>query len=181
MRPVSGALRAVAPTSTTVNWEPAASAEPLGIGTVPPRPYFVDRHGNAPQYEPSQDLARLLAALPPSAGSKFNSEQLAALDIAVARTRPRPGKHKIDYRVSLPILGRRYYLVLLAGKERRTLARIHSEGQNTAWRMSMAYAILMTAIAMFGTVAVLVLLYAVKSMLGIDLFEEHSLLHSLFY
>jgi len=122
-----------------------------------------------------------MAALPRSAGATFTPEQLAALDVAVARTRPHRATHKLDYRVSLPLLGRRYYVVLLAGKERRSLSRISGDGQNTTWRLSVAYAILMSVIATGGIVAAVVLLYVVKSMVGLDLFEEHSVLHSLFY
>lgn len=181
MNPVSGALPSVAPGSPAIDWEPATPSPRAGTSFEPPRPYFIDRHGNAPQYAPSQDLARLLAALPPSAGAAFSSEQLAALDIAVARTRPRRSKHKIDYRVSVPIFRRRFYFVVLAGGERRTLARIRSDGQNTAWRMSLAYVILMGAFAMGGLVAAVMLLYVVKSMAGIDIFDQHSFLHGLFY
>lgn len=184
MNPVSGARHSVAPVSTAINWEPAASPPPhMGIAPRPPPlpSYFPDHQGAAAQYVPSQDLARLLAALPASAGARFSSEQLAVLDIAVARTRPRPGKHKIDYRVSVPFFGRRYYFVFLMGRERRTLMRIHSEGQDTVWRMSVAYTILMSAIAMGGFVAAIMLLYVVKSMVGIDLFDEHSFLHRLLY
>lgn len=170
MTPVSGVGHAGAP----------EGAPPAGVMNTP-RPHFVDCHGNAPAYQPSRDLAWLLAAIPLGAGARFTPGQLAALDVAVARTRPRPTKHKIDYRVSLPVLGRRYYFVFLAGKERRTNARISKDRQNTAWRLSLAYAILLSVIATGAMLAIIVLLYVVKSMAGIDLFEEHSILHGLLY
>lgn len=146
-----------------------------------PRPYFVDRDGNAPPFRPSHELLRILAAIPPTASSVFTPQQLAALDVAIARTRPRPGSHKLDYRVSVPFFGRRYYFVLLGGKDRRTRARVIHEGHAATWRLSLAYVILMSAVMSGGMFAVVLVLYVVKSLLGINVFEEHSILHNLFF
>ncbi len=179
MNPVSGAVLHRQSASPEGGGGPIAM--PPGVGSFVPRPHFVDRRGNAPLYVPSQDLTQLITALPLHARATFTSEQLAALDVAVARTRPRRNRHGFDYRVSLPLLGRRYYFVFLAGRERRSLSRIRGDGENTTWRLSMAYAMMMSAIAMGGLVVAVLLLYVVKSMAGIDLFDEHSFLHGLFY
>lgn len=146
-----------------------------------PHPHFVDCTGQAAPFVPSHDLLRLVAALPPAASARFTPEHLAALDVAISRTRPRPGTHKLDYRVSLPFFGRRYYFVLLGGRERRSRARIASDGQDASWRLSLAYGVLFTVVASAGMFAVMILLYVVKSLLGIDIFEQHSWLHSLIF
>jgi len=146
-----------------------------------PRPYFVDRAGHGGNYEPSPDLSRLLAAIPRGASAAFTPEHLAALDVAIAQTRSRPANHRIDFRVSVPVFGRRYYFVLLGGKERRSYERLTREGHNSTWRMSLAYAFLAGTIASTSMVVVFLLLYVFKSMLGIDIFPEHSFLHDIFY
>ncbi len=182
MNSVSGALPGRGYAHPTAGEGPSSpSAGPSGGDGNSARPYFVDSYGNAPPYLPSGELARLLSGLPMGARVFFTPEQLAALDVAIVRTRQRPNTHKIDYRVSVPLFGRRYYFVLLAGKERRTLARIRSEGHTETWRLTLAYAILMSAIVMGGIVAILALLYVVKSMVGIDFFDQHSVLHDLLY
>ncbi len=146
-----------------------------------PRPYFVDCNGNAPAFMPSHDLLRLLAALPHTAGAKLTNMQMAALDVAIARTRPKAGSHKLDYRVSVPFFGKRYYFVVKGGEERRSQDRIAKEGLNAPWRVSIAYTVLMGVIATTGLMAVIVLLYLLKSIMGIDVYEDHSMLHNLFY
>lgn len=156
--------------------QPAAPTAPHGS-----RPHFVDRLGQGPAYAPSLDLQRLLQAIPPSAGITFSNAHLSALDVAIERTRPRQGRHSLDFRVSLPVLGKRYYLVLLGGKERRSRARLRSEGQDAARRLWIGYALVLGVLLSASVVFGIMLLYLAKSMLGIDLFDEHSVMHDLFF
>lgn len=149
---------------------------PLGA-----RPHFVDRYGRGPAYIPSLDLQRLLQAIPASAGIGFSSQHLAALDAAIERTKPRPGKHSLDFRVSLPVLGRRYYMVLLGGKERRSRARLAAEGQDAARRLWIGYSLLVSVLFTASCMLGILLVYLVKSMLGMDLFDESSAMHELFF
>lgn len=146
-----------------------------------PHPHFVDCTGRAAAFVPSHDLLRLMAAIPRGACAAFTPEHLAALDAAIAQTRPKPMAHKIDFRVSVPVFTRRYYFVLLGGRERRSRARLASDGQDATWRVSLAYAILMSTIASATMVTVVIALYIVKSALGIDIFPEHSFLHGIFF
>jgi hypothetical protein len=50
-------------------------------------------------------------------------------------------KHSVEIRRSLPIGRRRYYLVLLLGRERRTIGRLFSEGAATKSFTLLGYAI----------------------------------------
>ena len=68
---------------------------------------------------------RLLEALPVEVRGSLNEEQREAL-VAAARTQGW-SNHSTDIRLSIPFLGRRYYLVLLGGEERRNKARLASE------------------------------------------------------
>ncbi len=63
----------------------------------------------------------LVARLPDDAKGSFTEAQLAALRVATQRCKW--GKHAIDIRLSIPLLVRRFYLVLICGQERRSQAR----------------------------------------------------------
>lgn len=52
---------------------------------------------------------------------------------------PRQTAHKFDFRTSLPFFGRRYYLTILAGPERRSLERLLSEGQLEQGKLLFVY------------------------------------------
>lgn len=65
--------------------------------------------------------ADLLKRLPEDVAASFSTEQRAALGGAVA-----PARHAVDIRLSLPFLGRRRYVVLLAGREKRPPARLEA-------------------------------------------------------
>lgn len=64
---------------------------------------------------------QLLANVPPQVRDSFTQEQRTALVDAARRCGW--GRHQTDIRLSIPLLFRRYYLVLLAGEERRSAAR----------------------------------------------------------
>lgn len=68
---------------------------------------------------------QLFAKIDPEVGNTFTVEQLEAIKRGLAsRARTR---HSLDIRVSLPIPGLRFYLVLLAGSEHRSQVRLRSE------------------------------------------------------
>jgi len=64
---------------------------------------------------------QLLANMPPQVSFSFTAEQRSAL--ANAARHCGWGRHQTDIRLSIPLLFRRYYLVLLAGEERRSNQR----------------------------------------------------------
>jgi hypothetical protein len=71
-------------------------------------------------------LARqLFANLPNHVRSSFTAEQSAAL--AEAARHCKWGTHQADIRLSFPLFNKRYYLVLVAGEERRNKARRAAE------------------------------------------------------
>ena len=79
---------------------------------------------NKPQYTAST-FEQLFAEIAPEVANTFTVEQLEAIKRGfVSRGRTR---HALDIRVSVPIPGLRFYLVLLAGSERRSKARLRSE------------------------------------------------------
>jgi hypothetical protein len=68
---------------------------------------------------------KLFAEITPEVANSFTVEQLEAIKkVFISRTWTR---HSLDIRVSVPIPGLRFYLVLLGGSERRSKMRLRSE------------------------------------------------------
>jgi hypothetical protein len=114
-------------------------------------------------------IKKLLSKMPEEVASSFSDEQLTHLLTAVGSRSW--GKHKIDFRgtFKLPFYQWRFYYVLLAGKNYRELNRQEK-------RMSIFLtAVASTLFLMFSAGLGLLVLYLVKSALGIDLFPGFSL------
>ena len=110
--------------------------------------------------------------IPREVAASFSDDQLLAIRMAFgARQR---GAHIVDVRMSLPLPFKRLYMVLLLGSERRTVARRQLDRSKTP--LATASNILFGAI-FFGIllIAVIGLLYVIKSVIGIDLFPDMSL------
>ena len=65
---------------------------------------------------------QLFAKIPPEITDTFTEEQLEAIKKAFSSRNW--ARHPLDLRVSVPIPGLRFYLVLLAGSERRSKQRL---------------------------------------------------------
>jgi len=114
----------------------------------------------------------------PSILASFTPSQLNAL---AAVSKPSPGQHWIDYRVSLPIFGRRIYLTILAGRERRSLTRLKHEGQISLAITSISYVVTTWMIASALIVSLVTVLYILKTIIGLDLIEGPSFMHDFVY
>ncbi|MCC5631416.1 hypothetical protein LC613_27050 [Nostoc sphaeroides CHAB 2801] len=70
-------------------------------------------------------IKQFFAEIDPEVANTFTVEQLEAIKRCLdSRARKR---HSLDIRVSVPIPGLRFYLVLLGGSERRSKVRLRSE------------------------------------------------------
>ena len=117
-------------------------------------------------------IDRLNAKLPRDVAESFNDAQYEAIECAFGARRWR--NHAVDLRWLLPLFGRNYYFVLLAGGERRSRQRqlrdriLHPL---VSFGNGLVAAVFFTAIMLSG----LVTLYLVKSLVGINLMPDHSL------
>ncbi|MGO4891724.1 hypothetical protein [Flavobacterium sp. W21_SRS_FM6] len=112
-------------------------------------------------------LQNLLANVPERVKDTFTEEQLSYLRNAIVNRQWR--NHPVDVRGTIPWFKYRYYYVVIAGKNKRELSR----AEQKASRLINA-----TFLAAFLTISValgLLLLYLIKSALGINLFEGFSL------
>lgn len=112
-------------------------------------------------------IARLLNAMPESVAESFDDQQLSCVKQAMSSREW--GQHKVDVRGTIKLFKWRYYYVILAGRNQRTLSPAE-----------LKFAALMNAtlITLFISVSVLfglIVLYLIKSALGINLIEGWSL------
>nr|WP_232349049.1 3-phosphoshikimate 1-carboxyvinyltransferase [Neptunomonas qingdaonensis] len=97
----------------------------------------------------------------------FTQEQLAALKIAFGARKW--GQHPVDLRGTLKFWRWRYYFVFLAGRNKRDLSRREQDLS----RIATAFAV--ASFLLFATIVGLIVLYLIKSALGIDIFPNYSL------
>ena len=117
-------------------------------------------------------LERFFSRIPKDVAHSFSDDQLLAIKQAFADAAPR--EHSIDFRVSVPLPLRRFYLVLLVGPERRTKPRRRRERQVRSGT-GLVGILFGLAILLIALLAVLGGLYLIKSALGIDLIPGFSL------
>ncbi|MEQ1650240.1 MAG: hypothetical protein ABL898_16800 [Hyphomicrobiaceae bacterium] len=139
---------------------------------VPERVFLADAEAGA-------SAAEAVAQIPDDIRERLSAEQVMRLAKLVSGA-PR-SEHAIAYRVSTRLFGRPIYLAFFTGEELRSSARISDDGHRRS------PSLLLLKITMFcmwwamtaGLVIVsaVIVLYVVKSVLGIDLFPGPSVLH----
>lgn len=114
-------------------------------------------------------IQRLLERMPESVQESFDDEQLMHIRNAVGARNW--GNHSVDSRgvLTLPMLKWRYYYVFLIGRNRRELS--DKERRMAA----LLGAMFITGMTTFAILSGLLVLYLIKSALGIDLFPNFSL------
>ncbi|PAJ74790.1 3-phosphoshikimate 1-carboxyvinyltransferase [Pseudoalteromonas sp. NBT06-2] len=114
----------------------------------------------------NRDIKKLLEKMPIEVQDSFTEEQLANLKIAVSARSW--GKHAIDFRSTIKFFRYRYYYVFVAGRNLRELTR--GEKQLSL----LAQALFCTVFLTFCTALGVLILYLVKSALGINIFTDFS-------
>jgi len=112
-------------------------------------------------------ITRLLEKMPKKVASSFNEEQLSHLRNAIGSREW--GKHKVDVRGTVKFFKWRYYYVILAGRNRRSL----SEKEVKVARVLTAS--IVAAFITFAVLLGLIVIYLIKSAFGINLIEGWSL------
>jgi len=117
-------------------------------------------------------IERFRALMPAEVARSFDEAQLRAIVGAFGHRRWQ--RHGVDARFTIPLFGRHFYVVLLAGRERRSRRRLAAD--RTAHPIA-TLGNLAFAVTFFGSLAVsaAVVLYLMKSVLGIDLAHNFSL------
>ncbi|WP_240702017.1 3-phosphoshikimate 1-carboxyvinyltransferase [Pseudoalteromonas sp. DL-6] len=104
--------------------------------------------------------------MPKNIQTTFTDEQLAHLKVAIGARQW--GNHAIDCRGVVKFFKYRYYYVFLAGRNRRELS---IKEQKIA---SFTQALILSTTVTFIILFILLVLYLLKSALGIDIFSGYS-------
>lgn len=111
-------------------------------------------------------IKSLLERMPEGVQDSFTDEQLMHLKVAIGARQW--GNHSLDFRGVVKVLKYRYYFVILAGRNRRQLSVKEQKLAN------LAQAAILSFFSMVIILAVLFVLYIIKSALGIDIFKDYS-------
>ncbi len=111
-------------------------------------------------------IRSLLERMPKNVQTTFTDEQLAHLKIAIGARQW--GNHLVDCRGVVKLFKYRYYYVFLAGRNRRELSK---KEQKVA---RFAQAVILSTAVTFIILFTLLVLYLLKSVLGIDIFAGYS-------
>ena len=114
-------------------------------------------------------IDNFFARIPDDVAASFDEKQIACIKAAFdLKTR---GNHQIDVRGTfrIPFVRTRYYYVILLGRNRRRLTRYEHEISRFL-KTTIVLILLLLSTAMG-----LLVLYLVKSAMGIDIFKEFSL------
>ncbi|WP_166425895.1 3-phosphoshikimate 1-carboxyvinyltransferase [Paraglaciecola sp. 20A4] len=125
-------------------------------------------HKNS-QIKDEPAMRKLLERMPDPIAESFTNDQLLHLKIALGARQW--GKHKVDFRgtVALPFVPSKIYYVLLMGKNHRDLSR--TEKAVSAFTVTLFVSLFIFICVLVG----LLVIYLLKSALGINLFENFSL------
>ncbi|MBW5892563.1 hypothetical protein IM880_10100 [Pectobacterium polaris] len=113
-------------------------------------------------------IERFYEALDGKTDTELTSEQRLAVEQAVLSITA-SSMHWVDVRKSFPFLNKRYYFVFLFGLDHRKRPRKES----TLFRILLTVLILFTGFSCM--LAALLMLYMIKSALGIDIFPHFHL------
>ncbi len=118
-------------------------------------------------------IATFLQRVGPKLATTFTNEQLAAVRRAFSARAI--GRHAIDWRRTLRVLGRTYYVVFLFGRDARAgRGRVEREPGPFAQFL----VLLFLALALAGVLVLLAALaYLLKTALGIDVFPGFDMLN----
>lgn len=113
----------------------------------------------------------LLRRVPENIRDSFSTEQLSALKVAFG-TRNKWGQHPIDLRGSFSIWRWRYYFVVLAGRNKRLLT---AREKRISLMVKTTLVLTFLKFLTFSTLMGLLVLYLIKSAMGIDILPGFSL------
>lgn len=112
-------------------------------------------------------LGKLFCLMPQKIQDSFTDEQLKSLKVAITATSWK--KHAIDIRSSLSLFSYRYYYVFIGGREQRQMTRHELRLQR------FIYFLFFSLFLIFCISLGLLMLYLIKSAMGINIFPHFSL------
>jgi predicted secreted protein len=104
---------------------------------------------------------------------KLNEQEREHLKSVIHTAIPQSSPKIIDLRFVVDLVFTRYFVVLLIGKDRRKQQRQHQVSGIAKVANVIAAIVLIIAMSLLISAVTLLILYLIKSALGIDLFKGH--------
>jgi hypothetical protein len=114
-----------------------------------------------------------LSNIKPEVFKTLNLVQLEAIRQAISANAPFR-QHPIDIRIALPLFFVKFYLVFLVGQDRRSDTRARESLRRTAVR-GMIFILILYGLVALSIPLIFLMLYALKSLMGIDIFPDQHL------
>ncbi|WP_017297610.1 hypothetical protein [Nodosilinea nodulosa] len=117
--------------------------------------------------------ATYLAQIHPEVQASLSLRQRAEVERVIALAMPKPAPKLVDLRFTIDLLVSRYFIVLMVGKDRRRTRRDVPVSRLTKfgnWVMAVA---LLLGFNLALSTSVVMLVYLIKSALGINLLPGH--------
>jgi hypothetical protein len=115
-----------------------------------------------------------LENIDPKVRDSLTPRQLSGIIHAIQMSKPMH-RHAVDIRGVFPLFFARYYFVFVMGRDRRSVSR-RIEKHRWDWASLCAWTIFLVLVSSPLLVVLLVLLYFLKSALGIDLFPDRHVM-----
>ncbi|MEB3886233.1 hypothetical protein [Lyngbya sp. CCY1209] len=109
----------------------------------------------------------------------FDARQRQAIERLLRDAIPKPSPKVVDLRFTVDLILGRFYVVLFVGKERRRGVRSYLPARATQVGNAIAAIVLLVGLNLLITSVLFLLLYLLKSALGIDLFSGEHLIDKL--
>ncbi|WP_045857651.1 hypothetical protein [Teredinibacter purpureus] len=126
-----------------------------------------------PQFQIDAYTQHVMSGIDPAVFKSLNIVQLNAIKAAINASAPFR-KHPIDIRGTLPLYFTKFYFVFLIGKDRRSHTR-NKESLRIEAVQGLSLAMMLYTIFAASLPIIFIILYALKTMLGIDIFADKHL------
>lgn len=121
----------------------------------------------------SRDAEYYLYQLPSVTIDKLDEQDLSHIKAVIDSAIPKPSPKIIDLRFVVDLVITRYFVVLLIGKDNRRQSRSRQVSKLTQVANTIMAILLIIAISLLISAVTMLILYLIKSALGIDLFKGH--------
>lgn len=115
----------------------------------------------------------VMSNIPKDVFRTLNVLQLHAIEEAISKNAPYQN-HPVDMRGTLSLFFARFYFVILIGRDRRSYSR-NKEMSRRQKASSLSWAVMIYSSICIIAPVIFLLLYIIKSWLGIDIFPDHHL------
>lgn len=129
---------------------------------------------NQPNYQ-TKTADYYLNSIDPDLRESFTPEQITAVRTLLESAIPQPSPKLVDLRFTVDLILSRFYVVLFVGKDRRRQRRSYLPDRFAKVGNAIAAVILLIGLNLSVSLFIFLLLYLIKSAIGIDLFQGSHL------